>query len=59
MNTHSQRLYDKIYSIKQNIHVYRGDNWLKIQQKSKYVDDVMLSKSDKARKIVWVFDNNN
>ena len=40
MNTHSQRLYDKIYSIKQNIHVYRGDNWLKIHQKSKYVNDV-------------------
>ena len=49
MNSHSQRFHNKISSIKQKIPVCGGDNWLKIHQKLKYVDDVMSSKSDKAR----------
>ena len=48
MNTYSQTFHDKLYSIKQQIPIYRGDNWPKIHQKSKYVNDVMLSKSDKV-----------
>ena len=34
MNTYSQRFRDQIPSIKQEIPVYRGDNWLKIHQNS-------------------------
>ena len=49
MNTYSQRLHNKIYLIEQKISVYSGDNWLKIHQKSKYVNDVVSSKSDKAK----------
>ena len=45
MHTH----HDKIYAIKQKIPVYGGDNLLKIHQKSKHANDVMLSKSDKTR----------
>ena len=56
MNTYSQRLHDKIYSIKQKISVYRGDSRLNIHQKSEYVNDVLLSKSDKAKYNVRVFD---
>ena len=48
MNTYSQRFQNKIYSIEQKIPVYRGDNWLKIYQKSKYVNGGMSSKSEKA-----------
>ena len=59
MNTHSQILHDKIYSITQNIPVYRGDNWHKFHQKSKYVNDVMSSKSDLSKVNCWVFNNNN
>ena len=59
MNTLSQRFHDKIYAIKQKIPLYGGDNLLNIHQKSKYAKDVMLSKSDKARWNVQVFNNSN
>ena len=59
MNTHSQRFHNKIYFINQKIPVYRGVNWLKIHQKSKYVNDVKSSESDKARSNVQVSDNNS
>ena len=49
MHSYSLRFNDKIYSIKEQIPVYRGDKFLKIHQKSKYVYEVMSSKSDKAR----------
>ena len=39
MNTYSQSFHDHIYLIEQQIPVNRGDNWLKIHQKSKYVND--------------------
>ena len=58
-NTYSQRSHDKIYSINQKIPVYRGDNGLKIHQKSKYVNNVMSSNSDKATWNVRVFDKIN
>ena len=36
--------------MKQKFPVYRRDDWLKIHQKSKHVNDVMSSKSDKKQK---------
>ena len=59
MHSYSQRFNDKIYSIKEQIPVYMGAKFLKIHQKSKYVYEVMLSKSDKARSNMQVFDNIN
>ena len=51
MNTHSQRFHNKLYSIKQKFPVSRGDNWPKIHQKSKFVDEVMSSKVTKQGKM--------
>ena len=42
-------IHNNIYSIKQKICVNRGENWLKIHQNSKYVNEFMSSKSDEAR----------
>ena len=51
MNTHSQTFHNKIHSIKQNIPVYRGDNWLKIHTKSKYVNTRCRQKVTKQDKL--------
>ena len=57
MNAYSQRFYDKIYTTKQKICVYRRDDWLKSHQKAKYLNDVMSSKFDIAMLNVRVVDN--
>ena len=50
MNTHSHRFHNKMYLIKQKIPVSRGDNWLKIHQKSKYVNELMTLCCQKVTK---------
>ena len=50
VNTHSHRFHNKMYLIKQKITVSRGDNWLKIHQKSKYVNELMTLCCQKVTK---------